>query len=76
MVMTVKADIRIVRTATFYTQWSLRFPRCVAVRWDKHWTDCLDTEELEAKVEGGIGIDEAARAARRGDRAGAEDGTR
>ena len=74
VVMTVKADIRIVRTATFYTQWSLRFPRCVAVRWDKHWTDCLDAEELEAKVEGGIGIDEAARAARRGDRAGGAPG--
>ena len=59
VVMTVKADIRIVRTATFYSQWSLRFPRCVAIRWDKHWADCLDTKELEAKVEGGIGIDQA-----------------
>ena len=74
MVMTVKADIRIVRTATFYSQWSLRFPRCVAVRWDKHWADCLDTKELEAKVEGGIGIDQAARAAGRRDRARGEDG--
>lgn len=74
VVMTVKADIRIVRTATFYSQWSLRFPRCVAVRWDKHWADCLDTKELEAKVEGGIGIDQAARAAGRRDRARGEDG--
>lgn len=74
VVMTVKADIRIVRTATFYSQWSLRFPRCVAIRWDKHWADCLDTKELEAKVEGGIGIDQAARAAGRRDRAARADG--
>ena len=76
VVMTVKADIRIVRTATFYSQWSLRFPRCVAIRWDKHWADCLDTKELEAKVEGGIGIDQAARAAGRRDRTGGADGTK
>ena len=59
VVFTVKADIRLVRTKAFAAPFSLRFPRVVAVRWDKPWTECLSVAELERKAatDGGIAVD-------------------
>ena len=51
VVFTVKGDIRLVRTKTFRTPYSLRFPRVTAVRWEKPWTECMTEDELEPKVE-------------------------
>ena len=64
VVFTVKGDIRLVRTKTFRTSYSLRFPRVTAVRWEKAWTECMTEDELERKVEEDGGV--AVKAARRG----------
>ena len=65
VVFTVKGDIRLVRTKTFWTSYSLRFPRVTAVRWDKPWTECMTEDELERKVEedGGVAVTAARGAA-------------
>lgn len=58
VVLTVKADLRLVKTATFATSYSLRFPRVTGVRWDKPWHECLSDTELEHKVreDGGMAV--------------------
>ena len=57
VVLTVKADIRLVRTMTFRADVSLRFPRVTGVRWDKPWHDALSNEQLAVmQDEGGIGV--------------------
>jgi hypothetical protein len=38
-VLTVKADIRLVRSATFWSPYSLRFPRVTSVNWLKAWDE-------------------------------------
>ena len=65
VVFTVKGDIRLVRTKTFRTPYSLRFPRVTAVRWENPWTECMTEDELERKVEedGGVAVKPARRAA-------------
>lgn len=58
IVLTVKADIRLVPTKTFVSEYSLRFPRVTGVRWDKPWHEVMTDEELCRKVkeEGGIAV--------------------
>jgi DNA ligase-4 len=58
VVLTVKADVRLVKTATFASDFSLRFPRVTGVRWDKPWHECLSDAELErrAREDGGIAV--------------------
>jgi len=58
VVLTVKADLRLVKTATFASDYSLRFPRVTGVRWDKPWHECLSDAELERRVreDGGIAV--------------------
>jgi DNA ligase-4 len=47
-----------VKTATFASDFSLRFPRVTGVRWDKPWHECLSDAELErrAREDGGIAV--------------------
>jgi len=74
VVLTVKADIRLVRTMTFRADVSLRFPRVTGVRWDKPWHDALSNEQLAVmQDEGGIGV-AVGRAGRFGNRTAAEGG--
>lgn len=47
IVLQVKAS-ELVRTSTFRTSHTLRFPRVVAVRDDKPWHDCCSLQEFEA----------------------------
>jgi len=58
VVLTVKADLRLVDTKTFATKHSLRFPRVTGVRWDKPWFECLSDVELDTKVrlDGGMAV--------------------
>ena len=58
VVLTVNADVRLVKTATFASDFSLRFPRVTCVRWDKPWHECLSDAELErrAREDGGIAV--------------------
>ena len=69
VVLTVKADLRLVRTATFAAEYSLRFPRVTGVRWDKPWHECLSDAELERRVreDGGIAVAKGEEGAREGD---------
>jgi hypothetical protein len=42
----VKADLRLICCRMFKSTYSVRFPRCVAVRYDKPWYDTLTDSEL------------------------------
>lgn len=41
VVLTVKGDVRVITTSTFFTKFSLRFPRVTAVAKEKHWCALL-----------------------------------
>ena len=53
IVTTVKGDVRLVPSLTFNAPYSLRFPRCVAIRTDKSWNDICTTRDIIDIVEGG-----------------------
>ena len=60
VVVRVKGDIRIIRTTTFASGYSLRFPRVTGIRYDKKWSDLLSYAELKQTVEENrpnIGVD-------------------
>lgn len=58
VVLTVKADIRLVRSATFWAPYSLRFPRVTGVHWTKPWEEVISDRDLIEMVEkeGGIAV--------------------
>ena len=45
VVLEVKAA-EIIRSNAFLTEYTLRFPRVVKIRYDKDWNECLDEEDL------------------------------
>ena len=51
LVVTVKGDIRAIRTTTFATGYSLRFPRVTGIRYDKKWSDILTLCDLLKTIE-------------------------
>jgi len=55
VVMQVKADVRPIRSKVFATSHSLRFPRVMAIRWDKPWRDVLTQAELREQVQAALG---------------------
>ncbi len=74
VVLTVKADVRLVASNRFSTPQSLRFPRVTSVRFDKRWADIFTDNELhdlvavqDGKLQLDLGLHEAV-AARRGGR--------
>jgi len=49
----VKGDIRCIRTTTFASGFSLRFPRVTSIRYDKKWSDLFTYAELKQIIEEG-----------------------
>jgi DNA ligase-4 len=68
VVVTVKGDIRLVRTTTFRSPYSLRFPRVTSVCWTKPYYEVMSDRGLIELVdrEGGIAVDTAGSAWERG----------
>jgi DNA ligase-4 len=52
IVLTLKADVRLVPSCTFATPYSLRFPRVTSIGWDgtKSWADIFSDNDLETLV--------------------------
>ncbi|GAQ80116.1 ATP-dependent DNA ligase [Klebsormidium nitens] len=50
VIMQIKSDIRTIQTEVFATPFSLRFPRCQKIRYDKPWYDCLDLDSFHDMV--------------------------
>jgi hypothetical protein len=42
----VKGDIRLIECRLFASNYSVRFPRCVHIRYDKPWHDALTHGDL------------------------------
>ena len=51
----IQADVRTIMSRTFASRHSLRFPRCVRVRWDKSPTDIQTDQDLWEIVESNKG---------------------
>lgn len=51
VVVRVKGDIRCIRSMTYATGYSLRFPRVTGIRYDKTWSDILTNAELKQIIE-------------------------
>lgn len=60
VVVRIKGDIRLIRTRTFASGYSLRFPRVTGLRYDKLWSDIMTYDELKQTIEEdrpNIGVD-------------------
>ncbi|KAG0587124.1 hypothetical protein KC19_2G142100 [Ceratodon purpureus] len=57
VILQITSDIRTIRTETFATPYSLRFPRIQKIRHDKPWYDCLDVQTLADMVHAKSGDD-------------------
>jgi DNA ligase-4 len=55
IVLTLKADVRLVPSNSFATPYSLRFPRVTSIGWDKSWADIFKDSDLEQLVSQGAG---------------------
>lgn len=53
--MQIQADVRTIMSKTFASRHSLRFPRCVRVRWDKSPMDIQTDQDLWEIVENNKG---------------------
>ena len=53
VVVRVKGDVRCIRTTTFASGFSLRFPRVTGIRYDKKWSDLFTYAELKQIIEEG-----------------------
>ena len=57
----MKADLRLISVKAFRSTYSVRFPRCVAVRFDKPWHDTLTDIELSGiATEAKAGVESSA----------------
>lgn len=54
VVMTVKGDVRLVASYTFNSPYSLRFPRCAAIRPEKPCNDICTDQDIRDKVENDV----------------------
>lgn len=39
-----------IRSNTFVTEYTLRFPRVVKIRYDKDWNECMDEQDLQTMI--------------------------
>jgi len=85
LVLTVKADVRLVGTTVFACKYSLRFPRVTSVAWSKLWSDILTDADLNDLSDAGrlklankskapVGAAGAAAAKRRAGKGGGDSG--
>lgn len=55
-VVSVKGDVRLIRSRSYAAPYHLRFPRCQAIRYDKRWHEIFTDADLELMVSKDNGV--------------------